>query len=119
MEDLIISTLTEAFSLPVLLQGSLGADEKYPDTFFTFWCVDNVDKSHYDNDVTSYEWEYDLNCYSTDPLTVTNTIREAVKVLKSAGFVISGKGHDVASDEPTHTGKGIKILYLEEENKNV
>lgn len=122
MEDLLIQTLTEAFNFPVLLQGSLGTEEKYPDTFFTFWCADCSDGQHYDNHTTSYIWDYDLNCYSTDPLTVTETIRKAVEVLKSVGFTANGKGHDIASDEPTHTGKGITILYLEKklekENEN-
>lgn len=118
MEDLLIETLTKAFGFPVLLQGSLGADEKYPDTFFTFWCSDCSDAQHYDNQTTNYVWDYDLNCYSTDPLTVTETIRKAVAVLKKVGFITRGKGHDIASDEPTHTGKGITILYLEKEKKD-
>lgn len=113
MEDLLIKTLTEAFDFPVLLQGSLGVDEKYPDTFFTFWCSDCSDGQHYDNQTESYIWEYDLNCYSTNPLIVTEAMRKAIEILKEVGFVASGKGHDIASDEPTHTGKGQTILFKE------
>ena len=36
MEELLVQTL-ESFGYPVRRQGSLGAQEQYPDHFFTFW----------------------------------------------------------------------------------
>ena len=33
--------------------------------------------------------------------------------LKAAGWIVSGRGYDVASDEPTHTGRGFDALYLD------
>jgi hypothetical protein len=110
MEDLLISTLG-ALGYPVRLQGSLLPDEPYPDNFFTFW-NDSADGSgFYSNDETAIIWAYSLNFYSIDPLLVSTKLLEAKQLLKNVGFIISGAGYDVPSDEPTHTGRGITLLY--------
>ncbi len=110
MEDLLISTL-EPLGYPVLLQGSILPDESYPDSFFTFWNDASNSTSYYSNKENGIEWEYSLNFYSTDPLLTNSKLLEAKALLKSAGWVVNGAGYDVASDEPTHTGRGITILY--------
>ena len=33
--------------------------------------------------------------------------------LKMDGFIVSGKGYDVESDEPTQTGRGIAVRIIE------
>lgn len=110
MEDLLISTL-EALGYPVRQQGSLLPDECYPDHFFTFW-NDSADGSgFYSNNETSIVWSYSLNFYSCDPTKVGATVMEAKKLLKGAGFIVTGLGYSVPSDEPTHTGRGITVLY--------
>ena len=38
---------------------------------------------------------------------------EAKKILKENNFIVTGKGHDVVSDEPTHTGRGIDVKIIE------
>lgn len=112
MEDLLIELL-ESFGYPVIRQGSLKADEEYEDHFFTFWENDSYDGSHYDNDATSNVHNYDVNFYSIDPAMTYSMLKEAKKLLKQNSFVISGDGHDVGSDEPTHTGRGMNVLYLQ------
>ena len=112
MEDLLISTL-EQIGYPVRRQGSLASDETYPDHFFTFWNNDSSDGSHYDNIATSTIWDFDVNFYSIDAAKTYEILYEAITKLKKAGFIISGKGYDVMSDESTHTGRGTNVLYLE------
>lgn len=112
MKDILISLL-ETFKYPVFLQGSLAPGEPYPDSFFTFWNHDTYDWHHYNNDTIGFVWVFDVNFYSTDPALVNSMLVEAKALLKSNGFIISGKGHDVGSDEPTHTGRGITVLYIE------
>jgi hypothetical protein len=106
-------TLLQSFGYPVRLQGSLGVDEAYPDSFFTFWNNDSYDGNHYDNDAIYWIWNFDVNFYSTDPALVNSMLLQAKTLLKQNGFIITGKGYDVASDEPTHTGRGMNALIIE------
>lgn len=110
MEDLLIETL-ETFGYPVMLQGSMLAEDKYPDHFFTFWNNSSEDSSYYDNEEHSTIYNYSVNFYSIDSALVYTKLREAKTVLKKRGFIVSGDGHSVMSDEPTHDGRGINVLY--------
>ena len=114
MEDLLISTL-EALGFPVRLQGSLLDNESYPDSFFTFWNDSADGTSFYSNTEGAILWEYSLNFYSTDPVLVNTKLLEAKELLKEVGFTISGAGYDIPSDEPTHTGRGISLLYRQKQ----
>lgn len=113
---MVIETLIEKLNtigLPVFLQGSLSADTQYPDSFFTYWNNDTSDLNHYDNKSAGIVWDFDVNTYSSDPRVVLEKMDEAIHILRSAGFIISGSGHTVASDEPTHTGRGVNVLFIE------
>lgn len=110
MEDLLIEVL-ESFGFPVILQGSLGNDEDYPEHFFTFWNNSSDGESFYNNEETRIIGDYDVNFYSVDPNLVYEKLREAKSKLKKAGFIVSGDGHSVMSDEPTHTGRGLSVLF--------
>lgn len=113
MEDLLIETL-ESFGFPVKLQGSLLPDEPYPDHFFTFWNNSSYSESYYDNDEKSITYDYDVNFYSVNPEWVYSKLRAAKAALKSIGFIISGDGYSIVSDEPTHDGRGMNVLYLKQ-----
>lgn len=117
MKDKLINVL-ETFGYPVRLQGSLREDEPYPASFFTFWNGETYDGAHYDNDAIAYVWAFDVNFYSNDPALVNSVLREARDLLKQNGFITSGIGFDVPSDEPTHTGRGMNILIIERNEKN-
>lgn len=111
MEDLLISTLESALGYDVRLQGSLLPDESYPDHFFTYWNRTADGAAFYDNDESAVLWVYDLNFYSIDADAVYTKLMEAKALLKAAGFIVTGAGYSVMSDEPTHTGRGISVLY--------
>lgn len=113
MEDLLIELL-ESFGYPVILQGSMNPEDSYPDHFFTFWNSSTYNNSHYDNEEIQYVYEYDVNFYSVNAEMVYSVLREAKKLLKSNGFISSGDGHSVASDEPTHDGRGMTFTYLKQ-----
>lgn len=113
MEDLLIEIL-ESFGFPVKLQGSLLPNEQYPDHFFTFWNNNSYGESYYDNDEKSTTYDYDVNFYSINPEWVYSKLRDAKVALKSVGFIISGDGYSVMSDEPTHDGRGMNVLYLKQ-----
>lgn len=111
MKELLVEIL-ETFGFPVHQQGSLGADEQYPESFFTFWNNETYGEAFYDNKEHEDIWDFDLNFYSSDPGLVNVKLNEAIKLLKQHDFIASGEGYDVASDEPTHTGRGINIKKI-------
>ena len=107
--------LLESFGYQVRLQGSLTEQEKYPDSFFTVWNNSADDGSHYDNEAINYVWDFTVYFYSIDPTLVNTKILEAKTLLKQNGWIVGGKGYDVPSDEITHTGRAIDVLFLEHE----
>lgn len=115
MEDKLIELL-ETFGYPVIRQGSLGENEDYPDTFFTFWNNNESEQSAYDNETTSVVYDFDVNVYSDNPATTYNLLKEARALLKNNGFLAPSRGHDVISDEDSHTGRGMNILKLNNES---
>lgn len=112
MKENLISILS-TFGYKVMLQGSLLPKQPYPDSFFTFWNDDSSDQAHYDNQAISYVWRFTVYFYSTNPELVNTVLLNAKDLLKQNGWIVSGKGYDVATDEPTHTGRAIDLLFLE------
>ena len=106
--------LLNTFGYPVRLQGSLAPNEAYPQSFFTYWNDDTTDGSHYDNDAINYIWNFTIYFYSTNPTLVNTVLLQAKTLLKSNGWIMSGKGYDVPSDESTHTGRGLDVIYIEQ-----
>ena len=98
---------------PVIKQGSLPPDEDYPDYFFTYWNNSADGTGFYNNDESGTIWNYSVNSYGVNERNVDTNLMEAKKRLRQAGFIVAGAGYDVASDEPTHTGRGITVLYRE------
>lgn len=115
MEDNLIEIL-ETFNLPVIRQGSLAPDEAYPDTFFTFWNNDEDGQSYYDNEAATVVYDYGVNVYSTDPDNVYSLLRQARQILKQNNWIIARRGYDIASDEITHVGRGMEVLFLSNED---
>lgn len=113
VKELLIDTLENAFGFPIYLQGSMSEDEKYPDDFFTFFNNDSFDANFFDDHETVTVWDFDLNFYSNDPEHVNEYLMKAKRELKKVGFTCDGAGYDLVSDEPTHTGRGININYIE------
>jgi hypothetical protein len=115
MKQKLISAL-ETLGYPVMLQGSFNPEETYPDSYITFWCADTDDNAHFDNEVTAWDWFFSVIFYSNNP-TLVNTIPNEIRaVLKSAGFISQGKGNDIPSDEPSHTGWAMEFICTEENN---
>jgi hypothetical protein len=109
MEDALV-TILESFNYPVDRQGSMSA---YPETFITFWNNDSPDHAHYDNAEYGTNWDFNVYVYSTDPSMTYSLLSDIRTALKNAGWIVPSKGFDVASDEASHTGRGIQCLYME------
>ena len=111
MEDNLIQLL-ESFGYPVMRQGSLPADQAYPDTFFTFWNSAEEGQSFYDNETASVVWQFRVYVYSISPITAYSVLAAARKLLKENGWIIQSRAYDVRSDEATHVGRGMTVEFL-------
>lgn len=108
----LLNTLS-AFGYPVYLQGTLSPDESYPQTFITFFVDSTDDNGHFDNNTNSVDWSFSVILYSDNPEIVNTKPNEIRAALKAAGFIPQGKGNDVLSDEPTHTGWAMDFVITE------
>ena len=115
MRNELMALLKTEFNVPVKLQGSLAPTEAYPARFFTIWNDETTDGHHYDNAPIAIEWDFSVFFYSEDPQDVIDTTEEAIQLLRTNGWIIDGRGYDVASDEPTHTGRGFDAIYSKRE----
>lgn len=111
MEDELI-TLLESLGYGAYRQGSFDEDKKYPESFFTFWNTSSDDHAHYDNKDYKADWEFDVNFYSVDPVLTYSVLAEARILLKENKWTVPTRGYDVYSDENTHTGRGMHVIYL-------
>lgn len=114
MEDNLIELLA-TFGYPVIRQGSLAENEQYPPTFFTFWNNGEWEQNAYDNQTVTIIHDFDVNVYSDDPAKVYELLTQARSLLKNNGYQTPDRGHDVASDTDTHTGRGINVTTIERE----
>lgn len=112
MKDTLI-TLLQAICPNVYLQGTLSDDGAYPENFITIWVNDAPDNAHYDNDVHSIDWYFSIIYYSSNPSNVNTVPAQIRAALKSAGFIPQGRGNDIPSDVPTHTGWAMDYIYTE------
>ena len=114
MKSILLSAL-QPLGVKVILQGTLLNDEPYPDNFITIWTADSSSAADFDNKSALTAWEYQVICYSNNPLMTEEMARDIRKALIAAGFIPQGKGRDLPSDQPTHTGWACNYIYLENE----
>lgn len=112
MKELLYNTLS-AFDYPVYLQGT--APQDYPDSFISYWTIDTPAAAEFDNTLMLSKWQFYVYFYSTDPELVRSVPVEIRRALKAAGFTPQGKGRDLLSDDPAHTGWVQEYSIFEEE----
>ena len=112
MKTLLIETL-EAMGYEVYLQGTFPENEAYPESFITFFTLASDDAAHYDNEPVATAWEYQVIFYTSNPRLIPTVPSDIYSRLRAAGFIPRGRGRDIPSDEPTHTGWAMEFYYLE------
>lgn len=112
MKSLLISILETICPNNVYLQGTLSEGDN-PESFITFWTNYTEDGEHLDDEVVSIEWQFTVNYYSSDPSKVDSVPAQIRSALKSAGFIPQGKGNDLPSDRPSHTGWTMDFIIKE------
>ena len=113
MKQKLIDVLERHCPNNVYLQGTMNPDEVYPSEFVTFWTPATDEAAHFDNVAAAVDWTFYVIYYSEDPAKVNTKPFEIAADLKAAGFVQRGRGNDIASDEPTHTGWAMDFVCVE------
>ena len=113
MKQTLINILETFCPNNVFLQGTLAPDAAYPETFITFWTNYTDDNGHLDDEVISVDWNFSVMFYSSDPAKVNSMPLAIRAALKQAGFIPQGKGNDIPSDQPSHTGWAMDFIYTE------
>lgn len=113
-----LSDVLESFGLPVYLQGSIADNEAYPASFYTYYNNDSDGLTYYDNTERRVYWDFDVNAFSDNPDTAQAMLMQARDALRARGYIVPGRGYDIISDEPTHTGRGINATYVERVGNN-
>ena len=113
MKQILIDILGKHCPHNVYLQGTMNPEEAYPEEFVTFWIPATDDGAHYDNAAAAVNWSLYVIYYSSDPRKVNTKPFEIAADLKAAGFVQQGKGNDILSSVPTHTGWAMDFAYHE------
>lgn len=111
MKDELIRVL-ESLKYPVFQQGTMNQEEGYPEAYFTFKNMNTISDGFYDNEEHKEIWIFIVAFYSSNPSLVNTELLKAKKNLIENGFIVSGSGNDVDSDEPTQTGRGIIVKKI-------
>ena len=109
--ELELLEILESFDVPVYRQGSQSNEDSYAPTFITYWNNNSDDLAVYDNDEHGTAWSYTVIVYSTDPDLRFTLLADVRAALKAAGWIPQSKGYDVASDEATHTARGLDVIF--------
>lgn len=119
MKSLLNNTLLK-LGYPVYLQGTMSAIGKYPSSFITFLTVYSQDAANYDDDTRAVQWRFQVAFYSAAPKLIESVPHEIQNALKAAGFIPLGRGRDIPSDVPSHTGwvQDYYALEIIEEGKH-
>ena len=103
-----IVNLLSQLGVPVYRQGSIAADQEYPDKFITYWQRTSSDPSAFDNRYASHSVTTDINAYAHDPDVAEELLGRAIRLLRIAGYVVPGIGYDLRTDEPSVIGRGVE-----------
>lgn len=112
MKQRLLNVLT-TYGYPIYLHGTLGEDEPFPQSFFTFKQISSSDICLDDGDAYAV-YGFQVCFFSTDPHTVESVAASSRIALRDAGFIPDGRGMDFPSEEATHTGWITEYFYIEE-----
>ena len=117
MKEKLFNILNTICPNNVFLQGTIDEDVQYPDNFITFFTNDTEDRAFFSNEVTSIDWTFSVIFYSNDPAMINIVPAEITTALKAQGFIPQGKGWDIPSDVPSHTGWAMEFIITEYVNQ--
>ena len=112
MKELLVKML-ESLGYPAYLQGTMSDEDLLKPSYVTYFTLAGDDAGHFDNEPSGVAWRYTVIFYSSDPRLVASAPNDIRVALKAAGFIPRGRGTDIPSDEPTHTGWAMEFYHLD------
>lgn len=98
---------------PFSRQGSYEADEELPNSFYTFFNTNSEYNGYYGNKPSRCDWTWIVFYYTNDPATIYSGMEDFLNKAKEHGFVVKGRGKDIASGEPNYYGRMATIEFIE------
>lgn len=111
-----LEPIFEQLQLPYFRQGSFADDEEMPGSFFTFWNADTPERGYFDNKANCAVWYWYVYFYTNEPSLLYSKLDEFIKLCKGAGFIVEGRGKDIASGQVDYLGRYVQIKYVEQYN---
>lgn len=105
---LLEEVVEETMELPFYRQGTVN---EYDETFVTYWITENTLYSYYDNSPNAQVVTANVNLYTSDIENAYDIASTLCDELWGAGFEVTNNGIDIESDEETHIGIGIDVMY--------
>lgn len=112
-----LESVFEKIGLPYSRQGSYSDESEYPASFFTFWNPNTKEGAFYDDESHKAIWNWNVYYYTNDPSTLYSMMDRFREVAKEMGFIVEGRGYDVQSDRPDYPGRMIRVIYIENYQK--
>lgn len=95
----------------VFLQGTLNAEQDYPQKFVTFFITSTQLNAFYDNQENEVDFYISVIFYSNNPTEISTYAENIMRALFAEGFILENAGNDIISDVQTHTGWAMDLIY--------
>lgn len=100
--------LFNEIGLPYFRQGSM-SDADYQPSFFTFFNIDTINDSFYDDRETRYIEYVQVGFYTNDANKIYTQMNDFIRRAKAKGFVVQGRARDANADKANYYGR---VCYL-------
>ena len=100
--------LFDEIGLPYFRQGSM-SDADYQPAFFTFWNIDTLNESFYDNGERRYIEYVQIGFYTSDANKIYSVMDDFIVRAKQKGFVVEGRAKDAPADKDNFYGR---VCYI-------
>lgn len=100
----------------VYLQGTLNAEEDFPQKFVTYIVTATELNAFYDNEDNETDFYISVIFYSNNPTEISTYAEDIIKALRANGFILENAGNDIISDVQTHTGWVMDFIYSKRSN---
>lgn len=107
--------LFDEIGLPYFRQGSM-SDADYQPDFFTYFNIDTVNASFYDDRETRYIVYVQVGFYTNNANNIYKQMDDFILRAKEKGFVVEGRAKDANADKPDYFGRVcyIRIIHKSE-----